>query len=202
MRRRIPLVLGAVVVVLLAGACGPDRGDGTSVASLGNGRGGSTAGQDRGGDNAEKDPEEAALAFARCMREHGVDMPDPQVDEGGRMRFEARGAGPGAGEEDFAKAHEACQDLLGEAGPQNLSPEDRKAMQDAMVAYARCMREHGIDMPDPDPETGGIVVHGGKEASSSAADPRSPEFKAAERECRKHTEATDRKLGVQEAEGR
>lgn len=200
MRRRMHVVLAVVVLALVAAACGSDRGDGTSVASVGKGRGGgATAGDDKGGDTEKKDPEEAALAFARCMREHGVDMPDPEVDDSGRMRFEARAEGPGANKEDFEKAHKACQDLLGEAGPQNLSPDDRKAMADAMVAYARCMREHGIDMPDPDPETGGIVLRVGEE--SSAFDPQSPEFKTAERECRKYTEAMDRKLGVQEKDG-
>ena len=34
--------------------------------------------------SAPTDPQEAFLAYAACMREHGIDMPDPQVsDEGG-----------------------------------------------------------------------------------------------------------------------
>ena len=35
--------------------------------------------------------------------------------------------------------------------PAKIDPEER----DAMVAFARCMREHGIGMPDP---TGGLVM--------------------------------------------
>src|SRR5207253_2334340 len=30
-------------------------------------------------------PEGAMLAFARCMREHGIDMPDPDTSGGGGM---------------------------------------------------------------------------------------------------------------------
>ena len=37
---------------------------------------------------SDKDPEDAMLDFARCMREHGVDMPDPDTS----------GGGPGVGE--------------------------------------------------------------------------------------------------------
>jgi len=51
---------------------------------------------------------EAALKFTRCMREHGVDMPDPQPGQGGGMMFRGPGGGPG----DQAKmesAQKGCQ---------------------------------------------------------------------------------------------
>ena len=39
--------------------------------------------------------------------------------------------------------------------------------QDAMLAFAKCMREHGVDMPDPDfGSGGGPVMIGGATASS------------------------------------
>ena len=50
-------------------------------------------------------------------------------------------------------------------------------------------------LPDPQPG-GGIVAEVGE-----AADPESPEFRGAEKECRKHTEAMDKKLGVTRSEG-
>jgi hypothetical protein len=30
-------------------------------------------------------------------------------------------------------------------------------MEDTFVAYARCLRDHGIEMPDPDFSDGGII---------------------------------------------
>jgi hypothetical protein len=67
--------------------------------------------------------------------------------------------------------------------------------QDAQLAFARCMRENGVDMPDPQPG-GGIVA---KKGEAPAFD--SSQFKAAEKECRKHTEAMEKKLGIQRSEG-
>jgi hypothetical protein len=49
------------------------------------------------------------LAFAECMREHGIDFPDPQFDGGAVMV-----GGPGIDPEDpeFQAAQEACGELL------------------------------------------------------------------------------------------
>ena len=61
---------------------------------------------------ASVDPEDAALAFAQCMREHGIDMPDPQVGSNGEMSFSI-GAGPGKlDRSQLQEAQEACQDLM------------------------------------------------------------------------------------------
>jgi hypothetical protein len=53
---------------------------------------------------------ERALAFAECMRDQGVDFPDPQFSEGGGMRL----GGPGIDPEDpdFQEAQEACRDEM------------------------------------------------------------------------------------------
>jgi hypothetical protein len=68
------------------------------------------------------DPQEAMLAFAQCMRDHGIDMDDPQFGEGGRgviMRIGGRG-GPDVDPEgeEFRTAQESCASELGlEGGP-------------------------------------------------------------------------------------
>ena len=182
------------VLALLATACGSGRAEG--VASVDKGKG--AARGDRGAKDEQraKDPEKAMLDFARCMREHGVDMPDPKPGQGGMVTFEARpGDGPLPDQSKFMEADKACRHLMGDAGPPELSPEDRKEAQDAMLAFARCMRERGVEVPDPQP-AGGIVAKIGE-----GPDPRSPEFQAAEKECRRHTEAMDKKLGVTRSEG-
>jgi hypothetical protein len=177
--RRTLLALGlGLVLGLGAAACGgsPDSG---GVATLGGD--GANRQQPGSGGTTGKDPQEAALEFAKCMREHGVDMPDPEVDSKGRMRITVGSAG-GKGGPDPKKrqeAQQACGHLMrgGGDGPGRVDPR----AQDAMLAFARCMREHGIDMPDP---TGDGLVFNSR--AGQGPDPRSSKFKEAERACDHH----------------
>jgi hypothetical protein len=59
----------------------------------------------------------AALANARCMREHGIDkFPDPTFSEDGGARVKIdRGLNPESPK--FQKAQKACQDTLPGGGP-------------------------------------------------------------------------------------
>jgi hypothetical protein len=177
MRRDLRLALALLGLGLALAACGGSP-DGDRVASLsGNGATGTTNGT---AEDADKDPQQAALDFARCMREHGVNMPDPEVDEQGRIRVRI-GAGGGGERPDPKKleaAQQACGSLMGGGdGDRQLDPAER----DAMVAFARCMREHGIDMPDPTGE-GLMVRRDGKDGP----DPRSEKFQEAEQACDHH----------------
>jgi hypothetical protein len=85
------------------------------------------------------------LAFARCMRRHGVqNFPDP--DASGRV------SQPPASVKElpsFARAQKACAKYVDETEPDELSAAGRAQVADAMLAFARCMRSHGIDMSDP-----------------------------------------------------
>jgi hypothetical protein len=140
----------AAALVLALTACG-GNGDSDDVASLTDTTGQSTTGgSGDGGSGApsEQEREEAALEFAQCMREHGVDFPDPV-----NGRFEFRST-PGDDQAKVQEAQEACQDILEDAAPP-LDEEQQAEMQDALLAFARCMREHGIDFPDPQFEEGG-----------------------------------------------
>lgn len=134
-------------------------------------------------DAERQEMQDTLLEFAACMREHGVDMPDPQVGSNGEMSFSI-GAGPGKlDRSQLQDAQEACQDLMptGLGKPGDIPQEQR----DAMLAFAQCMREHGIDMPDPQFETGGMVMIGGPDEDGAGPkfDPRSEEFQAAEEAC-------------------
>lgn len=196
---RRPAVFGAAVltVAVLAAACGGTGAQGEGVASVNQGKGTATNTGREGDGQGGRDPEKAMLDFARCMRDHGVDMPDPKAGKGDVTSFEAPAAGAQLPDESkFVEAEKACRHLMDAAGPPKLSPEDEKQMQDAMLAFARCMRDRGVEMPDPQPGGGGIVAKVGE-----GADPSSPQFQAAEKECKKHTEAIDKKLGVTRREG-
>jgi hypothetical protein len=56
-------------------------------------------------------------------------------------------------------------------------------MQDAVLAFSRCMRSHGVDdFPDPKFEDGGGVTIGGP---GSTFNPNSPAFRQAQETCQK-----------------
>jgi hypothetical protein len=169
-----------LVIALTLGACsGGDGADG--VATLGGGRDGTT-----GSTGSSIDPEDALAEFAECMRDNGFeDFPDPQVDENGAIVIGGPGGGGGlpddADFEEIQQAMEACQELLPQGlGPGEISEEDQAALQDAFLEYAQCMRDNGIDMPDPDfSGEGGAFGIGGE-----GIDPGDPDFQAADEVCR------------------
>ena len=66
------------------------------------------------------------------------------------------------------------------AGGDGISQAD---VQDAGVKYARCMREHGIDMPDPKAGLGGL-----RGLMTDRDLEGQPGFREVEGDCRKHLE--------------
>ncbi len=168
---RIKLVLSLALVVLVAlaaTACGGSSDGGSGEPGGGNG------GKDR-------DPQAAALAWATCMRDNGVDIPDPKPqDEGGGQLFLAPGVGgplAGTDEKTFTAAKKACSEHaedMGGPGAAGFGEEDKQRMVD----FARCMREQGIDMPDPD-------FDGSDGRIAIEIDPNDPDFDAAREACKK-----------------
>ena len=124
-------------------------------------------------------PDRAALvAYARCMRAHGVDMPDPSAGNGPTV---VRAIGK-SGADDMRKAEEACADERAKIKPPELSEEQQAEFRKRALDNARCMREHGVDFPDPTfDEHGGAQINIGKD---SAIHPDDPKFKAAMEACR------------------
>ena len=188
------------MAILVAGsltACGGGGdGDDEGVASLGTDE---SAAEDDGGEDSGDDGEvtdaereDAMLEFTECMREHGVDMPDPQTGGGGQgpMIIQREG-GSEADREEFEAAQEECgeimEDVFGDR-PQR-DPEEEAEMRDNALAYAECMREHGIDMPDPEFSEGGVGMRLG-----DGIDPDDPDFIEAEEACRPE-------LGFKDGEG-
>ena len=192
--RPILKITAILSAVLLLAACGSSGGSNDGVASLDD----SAAGDDSTAtSDGEVDREEALLEFAECMRENGVDMPDPQVEEGGGVLIRGPEGGP-RNEEDFEAAMEECQELLPEEGGR-FDEQQQAAMQDAMLEYAKCMRAEGIDMPDPEfsGEGGARMTIG----QGSGIDPNSDEFRAAEEKCRPIMEEAASDAGLDSPRG-
>ncbi|WP_329084207.1 hypothetical protein [Streptosporangium sp. NBC_01469] len=116
--------------------------------------------------------QDALLRFARCMRENGVDMPDP---EPGGNNVMLRGK---TDDDTLKKASETCR-KYNPVGSGKKMLNDPKT-QDALLRFARCMRENGVDMKDPD-FSGGAVRIGGE-----GMDPESPRTKKAIESCQEH----------------
>ena len=127
---RALLIAAALAASLLAG-CGEDL----------DGSGGE--GRAQGPDAKTK---KAMLAFAQCMREHGVDMPDPKFGDGERGVMRAKVDGP---QEKMRAAERACDKYRKDIKTPELSAEQRAEFKKAALANAKCLREHGIDAPDP-----------------------------------------------------
>ncbi len=94
--------------------------------------------------------EEGVLEFAQCMREEGINFPDPTFDIDGNPEFDNLEI---ENEEEFESAFENCEDILRNALPEqfDLDPEVEAALVDASLEFSQCMREQGIDFPDPKP---------------------------------------------------
>jgi len=138
MRYRRPLILTSVVAVaafsLFAAGCG--AGGSPGVASGASSTTAATAGTQNG-----------ALAFARCMRSHGLPKwPDPTsggvfdktvLRQTGYSVSQVRAAEDGA-----------CNHLLG--GASHQGPTITAADRADYLKAAACMRSHGFpDFPDP-----------------------------------------------------
>jgi hypothetical protein len=157
MSKRQSLVLAVGAVLALATGCSGGGDDTGKIASISSAP---KSGEPQAA-NATGTEEDQMRAFAKCMRDHGVDMADPEMSpdgKGSRITVKgAQGVAPGSGPDTGAldTANEACKSLLPNGGEMKpMNPEEL----DKARADAKCMRDHGVDMPDPDPAGGGRTM--------------------------------------------
>jgi len=93
------------------------------------------------------------LRFAACMRSHGVaGLPSPVAAPAAFKHFLGNTSAT------FTSATTACGHLL--PGQENQSQDQARSRQqtDAMLAFARCIRGHGLSR-FPDPTSNGSLTH-------------------------------------------
>jgi hypothetical protein len=123
----------------------------------------------------------AMLNYAKCMREHGIDVPDPQFDGGGVRMTQGKGVDP-----DKARAAEdACRHFQEEVKPPAMSEEQQTEMRKRALANSKCMRDHGFNMPDPQFDDNGRVTM--RIDRKSGIDPNDPKFQDAAKACQKQS---------------
>jgi len=120
------------------------------------------------------------LAYSACIRSHGIpDFPDPRggIQENGTLTTTTvNGVTLKESQAQIQTAEQACQQYQeAHAGDGPASPQQ----QQAALAYAQCMRTHGItNFPDPKVTAHSFAVH-----VPSGTDPNSPQFQAATSAC-------------------
>ena len=193
MKRRITALV--LLLALAAAACSSDSSGDDGLATLSQSDSDSDAAlaSDDGSTDAELTSEEAILAFTECLRDEGLDVPDPEFDDGGNLRlrslFEA-GAEVDISREEMREGFDACSEYL-EGIAQQFDRSDRAEMEDRLYVYASCMRDNGYDMADPDfsiervPGVGGGDGSGGGVGGGPFAgiDFSDPEFVTANAAC-------------------
>src|SRR6266704_933199 len=152
------------LIALLATGCG---GGSPRAASATGGSASAAGGSTR---------EQAALAYARCMRSHGVpDFPDP--DSNGNFHL---GNNSVSGQE--TAANQVCNHLLNVGTQLNAAQTQHTLSQ--LVKYAQCMRAHGVpNFPDPHTTSGGLGVPSGFSFDMSGIDLKSQQTRSANQAC-------------------
>jgi hypothetical protein len=125
------------------------------------------------------------LKWAQCMRQHGVNVPDP-VNGAIRITASAPPGGggsadlPGPGNPQFQAAQNACKQYAPNGGNGTGQPTQQQI--DQATKFAQCMRDHGVQMADPKVQNGGIEMQGGG-PDGAGIDPNSDQFKQAQQAC-------------------
>jgi hypothetical protein len=146
--------------LVLTGACSEPAETGIPTADS---SGGATPASSSTGD---------ALAFARCLREHDVPMPDPNPNiQWGNLNQLPQ----------WDTAYPACRYLQPPSNDANNPPSAQELEQ--LRGYAVCMREHGVEMADPD-QNGNLVTGGRFANMDRTRTDNDPVYKAAVTACR------------------
>ncbi|NYI40059.1 hypothetical protein [Demequina lutea] len=178
--KTIAMASVAGLALVLSGCSSQTTNSG--IANLGNAKAGPTAAAKPKGS-----AEDQAIAFAQCMRDNGVDFPDPTVDAQGNPSFanafkQSQSGGFKPGDTSFRTAMTACQSLASGlqigGGGGNF---DSQAMTDALYSYTQCLRDQGLDVGDITLGSGrpggggapgaGGTTSGGTSSGSNAAPP-------------------------------
>jgi hypothetical protein len=180
----VPVRQGASVAValaalcILAAACGGGGAASPGVASLGSTTTTAAADGAQSGNNAANYAD--AVAYAACMRTHGVpNMPDPNSEgnflfKGGSING-VQGVDPRSSE--YQKADKACSHLLPNGG--QMTPAEQQQALSQALKFVQCLRTHGLpNMADPTTQGGGISLR------LPAGGPNSPQFQAAQKACK------------------
>lgn len=134
--RSAVIATGFAALALFTTACSGGTDGGTKDAGSGSGSGSGSSSQS---DSGKAD--DAAVKERKCLREHGLKVPEPKPGE------DSRGLtiGGDLSKEEMEKALKACAGKSGAGAGGGITQADK----DKMLKHAQCMRKNGYNMPDP-----------------------------------------------------
>jgi hypothetical protein len=167
MSRRSPLAPLAVLCVaaasLLLAACGGSSSPSTSSAAK------------------EQQAEVKFADFAKCLREHGIEATAATGPGGEGHGLRIKGSG---GPAKMEAAQTACKKYQPEPQKLNLSPQEKVERAEAVEKFAKCMREHGIEVHASSSEGRiSVQIHG--KPGGAGPNPESPGFQKAQSSCQR-----------------
>ena len=114
-----------------------------------------------------KQGQQEAVRFAECIRSHGVpSFPDPTSPREFKLYVASSEGSPA-----FRSAETACEHVLPGGGPPSQTAAQRQAQIVAALAFAQCLRSHGL--PNfPDPTSRRQITH--EMLANAGIDPRQP----------------------------
>jgi hypothetical protein len=116
----------------------------------------------------------SALEYARCMRRHGeTDFPDPS-NPGGFSTAALNALNTQSHQ--FIAASTVCQRLLPNDG--QPTPAELQVTITNALRFARCVRAHGVNFPDPGISGDNITIN------MNDFDPSSPQYLRAAQICK------------------
>ena len=173
-RRRLP----PIVALCLLGAC-------LALAACGSSGSGSTSASTTSSTSSKAAGGASRFASLRsCMKEQGITLPAPPAGTTGRPGGPGAGAaggGPrglqppkGVSQSQFQAALKKCGagNFGGRAGGVNSA-----SARAALTKYAACLRENGVNVPEPNTSGTGPVFN------TKGIDTSSSKFKAAQSKC-------------------
>jgi len=155
--QRFSISLLGMTAVLMLGvfSCYQDNQPGRGVAEVGGSQIADSRNETEGDvSSAGLTDEEMVTGFTVCMRNHGFNIPDPELNADGTVNFYALKEGvfrepeyKGAS----TKAFDQCLPLLDRfTVAKDESPEDEIELQDNLLKFAQCLRDNGVAVADPD----------------------------------------------------
>ncbi|MEU8777974.1 hypothetical protein [Streptomyces sp. NPDC048606] len=125
--------------------------------------GGEDGGGAGGGDGAVADN---AVKMRKCLRDHGVDAPDPEPGQDPRGMTVGGGADP----QKMQEAMKACGMSTGSGKEPTQEEKDKE------LRWIRCMRENGVELKDPE-------YGGGMKSATEIPKGQEKAFEEAQKKC-------------------
>ncbi|UQX02395.1 hypothetical protein [Streptomyces sp. RerS4] len=127
---------------------------------------GAGSGKDGGTGGGEGNVADNAVKMRKCLREHGIDAPDPAPGQDPR----AMTVGGGVDPQKMQEAMKACGMSTGSGeGP-------TQEQKDKELLWIRCMRENGVDLKDPE-------YNGGMKSAVEIPKGQEKAFEEAQKKC-------------------